>query len=89
MSSYTYSIIKKIIGDFRSYAGAGKQQLSLWQSIKAKFWVKKNINARAKEDSGGSTSHFMAKLLGENIGETVGYSVRFEHFGGLKLKLKW
>ena len=35
-----------------------------------------------------STSHFMAKLLRENIGETVGYSVRFEHFGGPQTQIE-
>ena len=35
-----------------------------------------------------STSNFMSQLLKETIGETIGYSVRFEHFSGPNTKIE-
>ena len=49
---------------------------------------KKILMLEPRRIAARSTSNFMSQLLKEKIGETVGYSVRFEHFSGPNTKIE-
>ena len=49
---------------------------------------KKILMLEPRRIAARSTSNFMCRLLKEKIGETVGYSVRFEHFSGPNTKIE-
>ena len=69
--------------------GAGKTTAVPLAVHQAKILGQKKIlMLEPRRIAARSTSNFMSQLLKEKIGETVGYSVRFEHFSGPNTKIE-
>ena len=69
--------------------GAGKTTVVPLAVHQAKILGQKKIlMLEPRRIAARSTSNFMSQLLKENVGDTVGYSVRFEHFSGPNTKIE-